>query len=60
MPAPNQIIYVKYPKGLTLEALYDPFWIEGDLRTDIVENDLALSAYTVNAEAIKPYEAYQK
>ena len=59
-PPPNQIVYVKYPKGLTLEALYDPFWIEGELQTKIVENDMALSAYTVTAEAIKPYQVYQK
>lgn len=59
-PPPNQIIYVKYPSGLTIDALYDPFWIEGELHTAIVENDLALSAYSLNAENIKPYEAYQQ
>lgn len=57
-PPPNQIVYVKYPKGLTLDALYDPFWIEGKLQTEIVENDLALSAYSLSAEGVKPYSEY--
>ena len=59
-PPPNQIIYVKYPQGITLEALYDPFWIEGAMQTTLVENDLATSAYTVTAAAVKPYINYQK
>ena len=59
-PPPNQIIYVKYPKGLTLEALYDPFWVEGLLQTEITENELAISAYALSAKAIKPYKAYNE
>ncbi|MGH1487312.1 MAG: DUF3299 domain-containing protein [Cellvibrionaceae bacterium] len=59
-PPPNQIIHVKYPDGLTLEALYDPFWIEGELKTEIVENDLAVSAYALAADAVKPYEKYNQ
>ncbi len=59
-PPPNQIIHVKYPKGLTLDALYDPFWIEGQLKTEIVENDLAVSAYALSADTIKPYEEFKK
>ncbi len=59
-PPPNQIVYVKYPQGLTLDALYDPFWVEGTLSTEIVENDLALSAYSISADGVKPYTAYNK
>ena len=59
-PPPNQIIYVKYPRGLTLDVLYDPFWIEGELKTEIVENDLAVSAYALAADAVKPYEKYNQ
>lgn len=58
-PPPNQIIYVKYPKGLSLDVLYDPYWIEGQLLTEIVENDLALSAYTMNAAGVKTYDKYK-
>lgn len=54
-PPPNQIIYVKYPKGFSVEVLNAPFWIEGKLLTQIVENDVAMSAYTMDAESVKPY-----
>jgi len=58
-PPPNQIIYVKYPKGLSLDVLYDPFWVEGQMLTEVVENDLAMSAYTIQAEAVKTYDKYE-
>ncbi|MEC8427830.1 MAG: DUF3299 domain-containing protein, partial [Pseudomonadota bacterium] len=54
-PPPNQIIYAKYPVGLKLEALYDPFWITGTLRATITENDMATSAYAIDMSG---YEAY--
>jgi hypothetical protein len=59
-PPPNQIIYVKYSEGLLLDALYDPFWIEGQLNTDIVENDLATSAYALAAVTVKLYEEFEQ
>lgn len=59
-PPPNQIIYVKYPQGLEITALYDPFWIEGTMKTQLIQNDIALSAYSIEASEIKPYEEYQQ
>ncbi len=54
-PPPNQIIFVNYPKGFQLDALYDPFWISGTLETTIVENDIATSAYRMQMQAFEPY-----
>ncbi len=54
-PPPNQIILVDYPKGLILEALYDPFWVSGVLKTSLTENDVAISAYSLKMHY---YEAY--
>jgi hypothetical protein len=54
-PPPNQLIYVSYPQGLKLEALYDPFWITGVLKTSLVENDTATSAYSIVVNSISPY-----
>ena len=54
-PPPNQLIYVSYPQGLKLEALYDPFWITGVLKTLLVENDTATSAYSIVVNSISPY-----
>lgn len=56
-PAPNQIIYVKSATGLKLEALYYPFWISGDLKASLVENDMATAAYSME---MANYEAYQR
>jgi hypothetical protein len=54
-PPPNQIIYAEYEPGIRLEALYDPFWIEGTLSTTLVENDMATAAYSITVGTIKPY-----
>jgi hypothetical protein len=54
-PPPNQIIHVKYEEGFTLEALYDPVWIEGKLVIERTENDLGTSSYSMVAESVEPY-----
>ena len=54
-PPPNQIIYAEYEPGIRLEALYDPFWIEGKLSTTLVENDMATAAYSIDVVKISPY-----
>lgn len=54
-PPPNQIIHASYDQGMTLEALYDAFWISGTLQTTMTENDTATSAYSIAVEAIEPY-----
>lgn len=54
-PPPNQIIHVKYKEGFTLEALYDPVWIEGTLVIDRTENDIGTSSYSMVATAVEPY-----
>lgn len=54
-PPPNQIIFVNYPQGLKLDALYDPFWISGVIKTSLVENDMATAAYTMD---MHKYELY--
>ena len=56
-PAPNQIIHVRYEKGLELEALYYPFWISGVLTASLVENDMATAAYAIDMDS---YEAYKQ
>lgn len=55
-PPPNQIIHVKYKEGFKLEALYDPVWIEGELKIERTENDVASSSYSIVAKSVTPYE----
>ena len=54
-PPPNQIILVNAPKGIQMSALYDTFWIEGQLSTSFQENDMATSAYAMQLQRIEPY-----
>jgi hypothetical protein len=55
-PPPNQMIFVNYPKGLKLNALYDPFWISGVLKTSLQENDMATSAYAMDMQTFESYQ----
>ena len=54
-PPPNQIILVNSPQGVQLSALYDPFWVKGELRTTFQENDMATSAYSMVMLDLEPY-----
>lgn len=55
-PPPNQIIYVRYPKGLTLENLYTPFWVSGTLKIETVENDMGLSSYSMSVDTLVQFK----
>ncbi|MCU4674156.1 DUF3299 domain-containing protein [Catenovulum sp. 2E275] len=55
-PPPNQIIYVDYEQGLTVNNLYDPFWFEGTITIENTTNDIAASAYQMNIKRISPYD----
>ena len=55
-PPPNQTIYVNYPQGLTLESLVDAYWISGILKTSLVENELAIAAYSMEVHAFELYD----
>jgi len=54
-PPPNQIIYISYPAGIKVDALYDPFWVYGTLGTGITENSTATSAYRMRMHHFEPY-----
>lgn len=54
-PPPNQIIFVNYPKGLKLDALYDPYWLSGILKTSFVENELATAVYSMQMKSFEVY-----
>ncbi|WP_404365144.1 DUF3299 domain-containing protein [Marinobacter sp.] len=55
-PPPNQIIHVTYPEGIELEVLYEPFWVEGELKISRTEHDIGTSSYALVAEDVVPYE----
>ncbi|ODS24317.1 hypothetical protein AB835_04370 [Candidatus Endobugula sertula] len=55
VPPPNQIIFVDYPEGLKLEALYDPFWVSGIITTSFIENELATATYSLRMQYFDNY-----
>jgi hypothetical protein len=55
-PPPNQIIFVRYKKGIQVEQISIPYEIKGTLFTETMENDTATSAYTFVADDINEYK----
>ena len=54
-PPPNQIILVDAPDGVQIAAMYEPFWLEGQVSTTITENNMAKSAYAMQLHTLSPY-----
>lgn len=54
-PPPNQIILVDAAQGLSVAELSTPLWISGKLSTEVTENDMAMSSYSL---AMMDYEPY--
>ena len=58
-PPPNQIIHAKYAKGIAVGSLFDPHWIEGKITTNLLENEMAISTYALDAKDITLYQSKQ-
>jgi hypothetical protein len=57
-PPPNQLIYVKYAKGYAFQPqdIYEGFWVEGTLHTELTHNKIANAAYTMTGDSIRIYQ----
>lgn len=55
-PPSNQIVHVESAEGVAIDALWQPFWIEGELRVEHSSSALAEAGYRMRAERIVPYE----
>ncbi|GIB53907.1 hypothetical protein VCSRO93_1047 [Vibrio cholerae] len=55
-PPPNQIIYVKFPKGAPVQELWDVIYVIGELKTESLSHDLAETAYTIIGTEIAEYD----
>lgn len=56
-PPPNQLVLVRYPKGIALADIYEPLWVNGTLKIEPVSNDLADAAYALDASSARMVEA---
>lgn len=52
-PPPNQLVLVRYPKGIELEDIYAPLWVSGTLKVEPVSNELADAAYALDAGQVR-------
>jgi len=55
-PPPNQIVLVRYPKGIVLDDIYAPLWVSGTLHIEPVENELAEAVYALDASSVRLVE----
>ncbi|MEL6385838.1 MAG: DUF3299 domain-containing protein [Pseudomonadota bacterium] len=55
-PPPNQTVFVETEDAITIKDLAMAVWIEGTLRTQRQDTDLAGAAYTIEMHRIEEYE----
>ncbi|MFO6423960.1 DUF3299 domain-containing protein [Motilimonas sp. KMU-193] len=55
-PPPNQIIYVKYPKGAPIDDVWGAVWIEGKIKAETMSNDLATVGYVMEGIKVEVYQ----
>lgn len=55
-PPPNQIIHVVYEEGVPYEHTYDAVWVEGTLKTERTEGELAVTGYSMTASSVEVYQ----
>jgi hypothetical protein len=55
-PPPNQIIYSTMDEPFKLKDIYSPYWVSGGFSTELIENDLARSAYSMAVDTIEDYD----
>lgn len=41
---------------MAVTDMYDAFWIEGTLKVEMVQKDIAASAYVIEADKVSLYE----
>lgn len=54
-PPPNQIIFIRADPPVRVKDIWAPYWIEGTLSLEKVENELGDAAYALKMRRIEPY-----
>jgi len=55
-PPRNQIVYVKLDKPRTIDSIWDPVWVYGEMRTEGMTTELGSAGYTLIGEDIEAYD----
>lgn len=54
-PPPNQIIFVEASPAIRVDDIWQPYWLQGVLRTQSNENEMGDAAYTLTLESLSDY-----
>lgn len=57
-PPSNQLIHVTMPKGAPVEAMYDPIYVIGVIKTESWQGELAQVGYTMEGMDIASYDDF--
>jgi hypothetical protein len=55
-PPPNQIVFVTANPPASIPDIYEPVWLEGEMKTGRFDTDMANSAYELKLSKLEPYE----
>lgn len=55
-PPSNQIIYVRFSKGVPITNLYDAVWVTGTLSTEGWVGDIASVGYSMTGISLSPFD----
>lgn len=55
-PPPNQVVLVRFPEGYPIRQAFNPVWVEGIIKVERAEGDLAVVAYQMDAVNVAPYQ----
>lgn len=55
-PPPNQIVLVRLKKPIPMTDIWEAYWVEGVLRIETQRNEIAASAYTMEARNVSLYQ----
>jgi hypothetical protein len=55
-PPPNQLVYVKMDKGISLDSMYSAYWITGTMSTKRRDTTLGAAAYTLAGTLAEEYK----
>lgn len=55
-PPSNQIVYVKFEKGVPVDNLYDAIWVTGTLSTQAWQGDIASVGYSLTGISVSAFE----
>ncbi|KFZ28535.1 hypothetical protein IDAT_09520 [Pseudidiomarina atlantica] len=54
-PPPNQVVLVRFADGYPIRQAFNPVWVEGTIKVERADGDLAVVAYQMDAVEVTPY-----